>query len=180
MTVRDSRVDGDVNSGDILFSALVTLDGASVIGDIEQVLTISRQVHCLDQIVDVVIQQNEPLRVETNINLWHPMKDTGVWREGAQLDKIVALAIGVLSIYENSTVPGPAVMAKVLGDFEEIWLHMIAPVFGTESRSLGQFNGGGWLHKELLGDDLYRRMATTRKQKKMARGQASRAQKVQP
>lgn len=73
MTVRDSRVKSDVNSGDILFSALVTLDGASVIGDIEQVLTISRQVHCLDQIVDVVIQQNEPLRVGTNINLCHPM-----------------------------------------------------------------------------------------------------------
>jgi hypothetical protein len=145
-----------------------------VIGDIEQVLTISRQVHCLDQIVDVVIQQNEPLRVGTNINLCHPMKDTGVWRDGAQLDDIVALAIGVLSIYEDATVPGPAVMAKVLGDFEEIWLHMIAPVFKTESQSPSRFDGGGWLHKRLLGDDLYRRMAKTRKQKKTARGQGSR------
>jgi hypothetical protein len=137
-------------------------------------------VHCLDQIVDVVVQQNEPLRVDTNINLWHPMKDTGVWRDGAQLDNIVALAIGVLSIYEDAAVPGPAVMAKVLGDFEEIWLHMIAPVFETESESLGQFNGGGWLHERLLGDDLYRRMAKTRKQKKMARGQGSRAERAQP
>lgn len=180
MTVHDSRVDSDVNSGDILFSALVTLDGASVIGDIEQVLTISRQVHCLDQIVDVVIQQNEPLRVDTNINLRHPMKDTGVWREGAQLDNIVALAVGVLSIYEDSTVPGPAVMAKVLGDFEEIWLHMIAPIFKTVSQSLGQFDGGGWLYKRLLGGDLYRRMAETREQKKIARGQGSRAKRAQP
>ena len=107
------------------------------------------------------------------------MKDTGVWRDGAQLDNIVALAIGVLSIYEDTAVPGPAVMAKVLGDFEEIWLHMIAPVFETESESLGQFNGGGWLHERLLGDDLYRRMAKTRKQKKMARGQGSRAERAQ-
>ena len=178
MTVRDSRVKSDENPGDILFSALVILEGAFVIDDTEQVLTIPRQVHCLDQIVDVVVQQDEPLRVDTNINLWHPMKDTGVWKEGAQLDNIVTLAIGVLSIYEDATVPAPAVVAKVLGDFEEIWLHMIAPVFGTESQSLGQFNGGGWLHKRLLGDDLYRRMTKTRKQKKVARGQGSRAGKT--
>ena len=62
MPVRDSSVNGDVHSGDILFSALVILDGASVIDDIEQVLTIARQVHCLDQIVDVVVQQRTPSR----------------------------------------------------------------------------------------------------------------------
>ena len=55
MTVRDSRINGDENSGDILFSALVILDGASARDDTEQVLTTSRQVHCLDQLVDVVV-----------------------------------------------------------------------------------------------------------------------------
>jgi hypothetical protein len=180
MTVRDSRINGDENSGDILFSALVILDDASAIDITEQLLTISRQVHCLDQIVDVVVQQGEPLQVDTTINLWHPMKDTGVWREGAQLDNIVALAIGVLSIYQDAPVPGPAVMANVLVDFEEIWLHMIAPVFETVSQSLGQFSGGGWLYERLLGGDLYRRMAETREQKKIARGQGSRAKRARP
>jgi hypothetical protein len=64
------------------------------------------------------------------------MKDTGVWREGAQVDNIVALAIGILSIHKDAAVEGLAVMANVLGDFEEIWLHMIAPVFETESQTL--------------------------------------------
>ena len=108
------------------------------------------------------------------------MQDTGVWREGAQLDNIVALAIGVLSIYQDAPVPDYAVMVKVLGDFEEVWLHMIAPVFKTVSQSLGNFNGGGWLYKRLLGGDLYRRMAKTREQKKIARGQGSRAKRAQP
>lgn len=120
MTVRDSRVNGDVHSGDILSSALVSIDGTSVIDDIEQALTITRQVHCLHQIVNVVFQQNEPLRVDTNMDLWHPMKGTGVWKGGAQLDDIVALAIGVLRIYKYASVPCPAVMAKILGDSEEI------------------------------------------------------------
>lgn len=126
--------------------------------------------HCIDQIVDVVVQQHEPLNARAEINLWYPMRDTGVWKSNAQLGGIVALAVEILKLYADIELPDPHLGTKVLTDFEEIWRHMIDPVFesGSQSRMIRQFRGGGWLRKILLGADMYERMTRIRKAKKEA------------
>jgi hypothetical protein len=167
IAVHDNRATEDLHHcGDLLFSALVFLD---IIFELaEKILIDSWQVHCIEQIVDVVAQQKEALHPDAEINLWYPMRNTRVWKANAQLRSIVVLAVEILKLYKGVCLPDLEIIPKVLEDFEEIWRHTIDPLFDEESVLLRQFIGGGWLRKSLLGDDLFRWMTESRNKKKKA------------
>lgn len=122
--------------------------------------------HCVEQIVDVVVQQGEVLNADEEINLWYPMRDTRVWKANAQLGGIVQLSVEILKMFRGVHLPDAEIMSKVLGDFEEIWRYMIDPLFEREQILLRQFVGGGWLRKDLLGDHLHQWMTEIRSSKK--------------
>jgi len=125
-----------------------------------------RQVHCVEQIVDVVVQQGGVLNAGEEINLWYPMRETRVWKANPQLRGIVQLSVEILKMFRGVHLPDAEIKSKVLGDFEEIWRYMVDPLLEKEPILLRQFIGGGWLRKELLGNDLHQQMTEIRNTKK--------------
>ena len=125
--------------------------------------------HYIERIVYVVAQRKEALRPDEEIELRYPMRITGMFKAGAQLRSIVVLAVESLKLYKGRCLPDLETIPKVLEDFDEIWRYKIDPLFNGESDLMRQFNGGGWLRRCLLGDDLFRCMTESRSRKKADR-----------
>jgi hypothetical protein len=168
ITVRDNRAAGNAHHcGDLLFSALVFLD--INFEPAEKSLVDNSQVHCIEQIVHIVAQRKKALDPNEEIELWYPMRNTRVFKAEAQIRSIVVLAVESLKLYKGRYLPDLETIPEVLEDFDEIWRYKIDPLFDGESDLMRQLNGGGWLRKCLLGDNLFRWMSQSRSRKKADR-----------
>lgn len=127
--------------------------------------------HCIVQIVEVVVRQNKTLRPEAKIDLQFPMRATGAWRPGVQLQTVVDLSIEVLRVYGDVDFSQSDLVLDVLKDFEVMWLEVLDPMLDNGSELLRLFADGGYIRKNLLGPDLHEKMTTIRDGLKRDRGQ---------
>ncbi|KAM0714563.1 hypothetical protein Q7P37_009859 [Cladosporium fusiforme] len=149
-TVRGVRANDEHHPGDLLYSALV---------------------HCIVQIVEVVVRQNKTLRSDAKIDLRFPMRATGAWKPDAQLQTVLDLSIEVLRVYKDVNFARADLVLDILEDFEVIWLEVLDPMLDTRTELCRFFRDGGTLRKNLLGPELYERMSGIRSRLRRDRGQ---------
>lgn len=127
--------------------------------------------HCIVQIVEVVVRQNKTLRPEAKIDLRFPMRATGAWRPDVQLQTVVDLSFEVLRVYGDVDFSHSDLVLDILKDFEVMWLEVLDPMLDNGSELHHLFAGGGYIRKNLLGPELYEKMTTIKDGLKRDRGQ---------
>lgn len=131
--------------------------------------------HCIVQIIEVVVRQNKTLPTNATVDLRFPMRATGAWKPDVELQTVVDLTVEVLRVYRDVDFTRSDLVLHVLEDFEVVWLEMLNPMLESGSklrRLLADFAGGGFLRKNLLGSELYEKMTGIRSQIKRDRGQS--------
>lgn len=130
--------------------------------------------HCIVQIIEVVVRQNKTLPTNATVDLRFPMRATGAWKPDVELQAVVDLSMEVLSVYRDVDFTRSDLKLHVLEDFEVVWLEVLNPMLETGSklrRLLADFAGGGFLRKNLLGSELHEKMTGIRNGVKRDRGQ---------
>lgn len=170
-TVRSARVNKEYHPGDLLYSAVVSPDCLHASRASELNHADLHQVHCIVQIVGIVIRRNKTLPPDATVDLRFPMRSTGAWKPDAQLQTVVDLSIEVLGVYRDEDLTRSDLVLRVLEDFEVVWLEVLNPILETEFELHRLFAGGGFLRRSLLGPELYEKMTGIRSRIKRDRCQ---------
>lgn len=103
------------------------------------------------------------------------MSSTGIWKQDAQLDKVVEVAARFLLLYKGVDSAGANLKGKLLVEFEVVWREVIDPFLDTHPMLSRRFSDGGHLSEELLGSESYATLKTIRKNVLRMRKEATEA-----
>jgi hypothetical protein len=120
-----------------------------------------RQVHSIVQMIRVFVQNQRPLAT-SQVNLQVVMSFTGVWKQDAQLETVVEVAVYFLQLYKDVDPAAANLKVKLLMEFEVVWREVIDPFLDAHPLLSKSFSDGGHLSEELLGPESYAILKTIR------------------
>lgn len=112
--------------------------------------------------IDAFVQDREPLSA-SRVNIPVCMSFTRIWKQDAELEPIVEMAVRFLSLYKDVSPSDPHLKAKLLVEFEVVWREIISPFLDVDPLLCKHFSDGGYLSQELFGPDLYTILTDIRK-----------------
>lgn len=98
----------------------------------------------------------------TQVDLGRLMSSTGIWKQDAQLDKVVEVAARFLLLYKDVDSADAKLKGKLLVEFEVLWREVIDPFISIHPLLSRHFSDGGHLFPELLGSESYASLRTIR------------------
>jgi hypothetical protein len=113
------------------------------------------------QMIRVFVQNQRPLAT-SQVNLQVVMSFTGVWKQDAQLETVVEVAVYFLQLYKDVDPTAANLKVRLLMEFEVVWREVIDPFLDAHPLLSKSFSDGGHLSEELLGPESYAILKTIR------------------
>ena len=104
--------------------------------------------------IEDFVQQRSTLS-NTRVDLRLLMSSTGIWKQDAQLDTVVAVATRFLLLYNGVDPAAAKLKAALLREFEIVWREVIDPFLGTHPLLFKNFSDGGHLLPKLLDPESH-------------------------
>lgn len=106
------------------------------------------------QMIEDFFQQKSALS-NIRVDLRLLMSSTGIWKQDAQLDTVVAVATRFLLLYNGVDPAAAKLKAALLREFEIVWREVIDPFLGTHPLLFKNFSDGGHLLPKLLDPESH-------------------------